>query len=132
MKTISTQKTLWLSVTALLTIGIILVSIFSLKNGFYEIYPYFYILPILLLAYFFPRYSVYITVILGWIYLGLVFMYGAPDIRLYSTSTAFFYFIVSIGISILRTGPAGAAVPRDLPELPGRDLHIRPRGPADP
>lgn len=100
MKTISTQKTLWLSVTALLTIGIILVSIFSLKNGFYDIFPYFYILPILLLAYFFPRYSVYITVIIGWIYLALVFLYGAADIRLYSTSTAFFYFIVSIGIII--------------------------------
>jgi PAS domain S-box-containing protein len=100
MKTISSQKTFWLTVTALLTIGIILVSIFSLKNGFYDIYPYFYILPVLLLAYFSPRYSVYITVILGWIYLALVFLYGAPDIRLYSASTAFFYFIVSIGIII--------------------------------
>jgi PAS domain S-box-containing protein len=100
LKTITPQKTLWLSVTALLTVGIILVSIFSLKNGFYDIFPYFYILPIILLAYFFPRYSVYITVLLGWIFLGLVYIYGPVDIRLYTSSFAFFYVFVSIGIII--------------------------------
>jgi PAS domain S-box-containing protein len=100
VKTISTQKTLWLSVTALLTVGIVLVSIFSLKNGFYDIFPYFYILPIILLAYFFPRYSVYVTILLGWIFLGLVYIYGPVDIRLYTSSFAFFYVFVSIGIII--------------------------------
>jgi len=100
MKTISTTKTLWLSVTALLTVGIVLVSIFSLKNGYYDIYPYFYLLPIILLAYFYPRYSVYITVLLGWIFLGLVYLYGPADIRLYTSSFAFFYIFVSIGVII--------------------------------
>ncbi|OPX64595.1 PAS domain-containing protein [Methanoregula sp. PtaB.Bin085] len=100
MKTISTTNTLWLSVTALLTIGIILVSIFSLKNGYYDIYPYFYILPIIMIAYFYPRYSVYITILLGWVFLGLVYLYGPLDIRLYTTSFAFFYVFVSIGIVI--------------------------------
>jgi PAS domain S-box-containing protein len=100
MKTISTQKTLWLSVTALLTVGIVLVSIFSLKNGYYDIYPYFYLLPIIMIAYFYPRYSVYITVLLGWIFLGLVWLYGPADIRLYTSSFAFFYIFVSIGVII--------------------------------
>ena len=100
MKTISTQKTLWLSVTALLTVGIVLVSIFSLKNGYYDIYPYFYLLPIVMIAYFYPRYSVYITVLLGWIFLGLVWLYGPADIRLYTSSFAFFYIFVSIGVII--------------------------------
>ena len=100
MKTISTQKTLWLSVTALLTVGIVLVSIFSLKNGYYDIFPYFYILPIIMLAYFYPRYSVYFTVLLGWIFLGLVYLYGPADIRLYTSSFAFFYIFVSIGVII--------------------------------
>jgi PAS domain S-box-containing protein len=100
MKTISTQKTLWLSVTALLTVGIVLVSILSLKNGYYDIYPYFYILPIILLAYFYPRYSVYGTVVLGWIFLGLVYLYGPADIRLYTSSFAFFYIFVSLGVVI--------------------------------
>lgn len=100
MKTISTQRTLWLSVTALLTVGIVLVSIYSLKNGFYDIFPYFYILPILMIAYYYPRYSVYITVLLGWIFLGLVYLYGPADIRLYTSSFAFFYIFVSIGVMI--------------------------------
>jgi PAS domain S-box-containing protein len=100
MKTISPQHTLWLSITALLTIGIILISIFSLKNGYFGIFPYFYILPILLLAYFYPRYAVYFTVFLGWIFLGLVGLYGPSDIQLYASSIAFFYIFVSLGVVI--------------------------------
>lgn len=100
MKTISPQNTLWLSITALLTIGIILVSIFSLKNGYFGIFPYFYILPIILLAYFYPRYGVYFTVLLGWIFLGLVWLYGPADIQLYASSIAFFYIFVSLGVVI--------------------------------
>ena len=100
MKTISPQHTLWLSITVLLTIGIVLLSIFSLKNGYFTIFPYFYILPILLLAYFFPRYAVYFTVLLGWIFLGLVWLYGPADIQLYASSIAFFYIFVSLGIVI--------------------------------
>ena len=100
MKTLSTQKTLWLSVIALLTVGIVLVSILSLKNGYYDIFPYFYLLPIILLAYYFPRYSVYVSILLGWIFLGLVYLYGPADLRLYTSSFAFFYIFVSIGVVI--------------------------------
>jgi PAS domain S-box-containing protein len=100
MKTISPQKTLWLSVTFLITVVIILVSIFSIKSGYFDIFPYFYILPIVLLAYVYPRYAVYFTIILGWIFLGLVYLYGPVDIRLYAASSAFFYIFVSIGVII--------------------------------
>ena len=98
--TISPQKTLWLSVAGLLTVGIILISILSLKNGYFDIFPYFYILPILILAYFYPRYSVYFTVLLGWVFLALVYVYGPADIQLYTSSVAFFYIFVSIGVVI--------------------------------
>jgi len=98
MQTITPKNTLWLSITALLTIGIVLVSIFSLKNGYFEIFPYFYILPILLIVYFCPRFAVYFTVLLGWIFLGLVYLYGPSDIQLYASSMAFFYIFVSLGI----------------------------------
>jgi PAS domain S-box-containing protein len=100
MKTISPQKTLWLSVTLLITVGIILISIYSIKSGYFDIFPYFYILPILLLAYVYPRYAVYFTIILGWIFLGLVYLYGPVDIRLYAASSALFYIFVSIGVVI--------------------------------
>jgi PAS domain S-box-containing protein len=91
---------LWLSGIAVITLIIILVSIFSLKNGYSDIFPYFYILPILLLAYRFPKYAVYLTVVLGWIFLGLVYLYGQVDIRLYAVSSAWFYVFVSIGVVI--------------------------------
>jgi PAS domain S-box-containing protein len=100
MKTISPQKTLWLVVTLLITVAIILISIFSIKSGYFDIFPYFYILPILLLAYLYPRYAVYFTIILGWIFLGLIYLYGPVDIRLYAASSAFFYIFVSIGVVI--------------------------------
>jgi PAS domain S-box-containing protein len=100
MKTISPQKTLWLSVTLLLTVIIILISIFSIKSGYFDIFPYFYILPNILLAYVYPRYAVYFTIILGWIFLALVYLYGPVDIRLYAASSAFFYIFVTIGIVI--------------------------------
>jgi PAS domain S-box-containing protein len=100
MKTISPQKTLWLSGTSLITIAIILISIYSLKNGYYDIFPYFYILPIIIVAYFYPRYAVYMAIVLGWIFLGLVYVYGPVDLRLYATSNALFYILVSIGVII--------------------------------
>jgi len=98
MKTISPQHTLWLAITGLLTVGIVLVSIYSLKNGYFTIFPFFYILPILLVAYCCPRFAVYFTVLLGWIFIGLVFLYGPSDIQLYAASMAFFYIFVSLGI----------------------------------
>lgn len=100
MNTISPQKTLGLTIIGLLTIGIVLLSIFSLKNGYFSIFPYFYILPILILAYYHPRYAVYFTVFLGWIFLGLVYLYGPLDIQLYASSIAFFYIFVSLGVII--------------------------------
>ena len=87
-------------ITAILTIILILVSIFSLKNGVLDIFPFFYILPILILAYYSPRYAVYYTVVLGWIFLLLVYLYGPPNVQLYAMCSAAFYIFVSIGIVI--------------------------------
>lgn len=98
MNAVSPRNTLWLSVTGLLTLGIILISIYSLKNGFTDIFPYFYILPILMVAWCCPRYAVYFTVVLGWVFLGIVYLYGPASIQLYAASMAFFYIFVSLGV----------------------------------
>jgi PAS domain S-box-containing protein len=94
------QNVLLLTAISVITIIIILVSIFSLKNGFFGIFPFFYILPIILMAYLSPRFAVYFTVALGWIFLGLVYLYGPVDIQLYAVSSAWFYIFVSVGIVI--------------------------------
>ncbi|NMB78129.1 MAG: PAS domain S-box protein [Methanomicrobiales archaeon] len=100
MNTISPNRTFTLAATALLTIGIILISIFSLKNGYIDIFPYFYIVPILLMAWSYPRYAVYFTVGLGWVFLLLTWLYGPADIRHYAAGVAFFYVFVSLGIVV--------------------------------
>jgi len=98
MTIIPRSKIVWLLVTFGITVIIILTTIFSLKSGYQGIFPYFYILPILLLAYIFPRYSVYFTIVLGWVYLALVYVYGTFDIRLFAESSAWFYVFVTIGV----------------------------------
>ena len=94
------QNIFLLTIIPFITLVIVLVSIFSLKNGFFGIFPFFYILPIILMAYLSPRFAVYFTVVLGWIFLGLVYLYGPVDIQLYAASSAWFYIFVSIGIVI--------------------------------
>ncbi|WP_292346537.1 PAS domain S-box protein [Methanoregula sp. PtaB.Bin085] len=89
-----------LTAAGLLTIANIVLSIFSLKHGIPEIYTYLYIVPVILVAYISPRAGVYFTIVLGWLYLGLVYLYGALDLRLLASSFAWFYIFVSLGVLI--------------------------------
>jgi len=72
----------------------------SLSWGVYEVFPYFYLLPIILIAFARPRFSIYGTVLIGWMYLGLVFFIGLPTARLYMLATVWFYVFVSLGVLI--------------------------------
>ena len=72
----------------------------SLSWGVYEAFPYFYLLPIILIAFARPRFSIYGTVLIGWMYLGLVFFIGLPTARLYMLATVWFYVFVSLGVLI--------------------------------
>jgi PAS domain S-box-containing protein len=72
----------------------------SLTQGIYEVFPYFYLIPIILIAFARPRFSIYGTVMVGWLYLALVFSIGLPTIRLYVLATVWFYIFVSLGVLI--------------------------------
>ena len=72
----------------------------SLSWGVYEVFPYFYLLPIILIAFARPRFSIYGTVLIGWMYLGLVYFIGLPTARLYMLATVWFYVFVSLGVLI--------------------------------
>ena len=100
MKKISWSKLFWAYMIVLFTSEIIVVTFFSLSSGILEVFPYLYILPIILLARLHPRFAIYFTIVLGWIYLGLVYFYGPHDIRLFATSVAWFYIFVTIGVVI--------------------------------
>jgi PAS domain S-box-containing protein len=76
------------------------ITYFSLTRGIYEVFPYFYLLPIILIAFARPNLSIYGTVILGWMYIGLVFLIGLPSLKFYTLATVWFYVFVSLGILI--------------------------------
>jgi PAS domain S-box-containing protein len=72
----------------------------SLNEGIYEVFPYFYLLPIILIAFARPKLSIYGTVFVGWRYLAMVFFMGLPNVRLYILATLWFYVFVSLGVLI--------------------------------
>jgi PAS domain S-box-containing protein len=98
MTGITRNRLILIIIVAALTMGSVITTIFSLKSGIFEVFPYLYILPIIIIAYISPRHGVYFTVVVGWIYLGLVYIYGPFDIKLYAASSAWFYIIVSLGV----------------------------------
>ncbi len=100
MKEISWWKLFWLYVIAVFTLEVILATFFSLKSGIIEVFPYLYILPIILLARTHPRYAIYFTIILGWVYLGLVFWLMPFEITAFASSVAWFYIFVTVGVVI--------------------------------
>ena len=78
----------------------VIITYFSLTWGIYEVFPYLYLLPIILIAFARPKLSIYGTVLIGWMYLALVFFIGLPTARLYMLATVWFYIFVSLGVLI--------------------------------
>ncbi len=100
MAGITRTRLVFLGAAALVTLASIILTIYCLRTGVSEIYLYLYIVPVVLVAYASPRAGVYFTLILGWVYLGLVYLYGALDLRLLTASFAWFYIFVSLGVLI--------------------------------
>jgi PAS domain S-box-containing protein len=76
----------------------VVVTYLSLSEGIYEVYPYFYLIPIVLIAFARPTKGIYGTVLVGWLYLVLILIIGLPNIQLYFLAMVWFYVFVSIGI----------------------------------
>ncbi|MFZ0005141.1 MAG: PAS domain-containing sensor histidine kinase [Methanoregula sp.] len=77
-----------------------LITYFSIHRGIYDVFPYFYLIPIILIAYSRPKLSIYGSILIGWLYVALVFIIGLPDIRTYTLATIWFYIFVSLGVLI--------------------------------
>jgi len=82
------------------TIAAVIFTFFSLSRGIYEVFPYFYLIPIVLIAFARPKLSIYGTVAIGWLYFAIVFSIGLPDMRTYTLATVWFYIFVSLGVLI--------------------------------
>lgn len=101
MRPMTREKQLLYDICILVSlVAAILVTYFSISRGIYDVFPYFYLIPIVLLSFSRPKLSIYGTVAVGWIYLALVFFIGLPDFRLYALATVWFYIFVSLGVLI--------------------------------
>jgi hypothetical protein len=76
------------------------ITFFSISHGIYDVFPYFYLIPIILIAFARPNLAIYGTVAVGWIYVALVFTLGLPDLKLYALATVWVYIFVSLGVLI--------------------------------
>jgi|WetSurMetagenome_2_1015567.scaffolds.fasta_scaffold43130_2 PAS domain S-box-containing protein len=101
MQPITPKKLLLFDICIIIsTIVAVFITWWSLSIGIYDVFPFFYIIPLVLIAFSHPRLSIYGTILLGWIYLALVFIYGLPDARIYTIATIWFYIFVSLGVLI--------------------------------
>jgi glucose-6-phosphate-specific signal transduction histidine kinase len=94
------KNTLWTYVIIVTSLAVILTAVFCLSHGINDIFPYFFLAPVLLVAYAFPQRGVIITIILGWIYIVLVYVFGEFSAQIIAVHTAWFFIFVSLGIAI--------------------------------
>jgi len=96
----STLRTHLLQVTAVAvaTAAVVILSVISILHGQHTIFPYFLLIPILFVVWFWPKYGVIYSVLLGWIYLTIVYFFFSGDISNLASSTAWFFILVTIGI----------------------------------
>jgi len=101
MRPISREKKFiydfFIILSVLASIGITYISI---SRGIYDVFPYFYLIPVVLIAFTRPKISIFITVFVGWLYIGLVYSLGLPDTGIFARATVWFFIFVSIGVLI--------------------------------
>jgi PAS domain-containing protein len=73
-------------------------TIFSLTHGIFEVFPFLYILPIILSVFFYPKRAVLLTLIISLTYIGLVYQLGFTNLTLIAVATAWFAIFMTIGI----------------------------------
>jgi len=78
----------------------IIISIYCLSRGIYDLFPHLFYIPIILTAYAYPPKGIFGSVILGSIYLALVYIIAYPNIGALGGATTRFFFFVAIGAVI--------------------------------
>jgi PAS domain S-box-containing protein len=92
------EEVLRLFIVAAASIGAILTTIFSLTHGIFEVFPFLYILPIILAVYFYPRRAVIFSLSISLLYICLVYLLGAFDPSLIAVSTAWFAIFITLAV----------------------------------
>jgi hypothetical protein len=94
------ETIIWIYLIIAVTFAVILTAIFSLSHGINYIFPYFFLIPVLLTVYVFPHRGILVTITLGWVYIVLVYVFGTFSASIIALHTAWFFIFVSVGIVI--------------------------------
>jgi PAS domain S-box-containing protein len=92
------MEVLRLFIVTAATIIAILTTIFSLLNGIINVFPFHFILPIILVVYFYPERGVTFSLSLGLMYIGLIYLLGYSDPGLIAIATAWCAIFITIGV----------------------------------
>jgi PAS domain S-box-containing protein len=92
------EEILRLFIIAAASIGAILTTIFSLTHGIFEVFPFLYLLPIILMVYFYPKRAVLFSLGLSVTYIGLIYLYGITNTDLIAIATAWFAIFITIAV----------------------------------
>jgi glucose-6-phosphate-specific signal transduction histidine kinase len=98
--TVIHENTIWIYLIITSSIVVILTAVFSLTHGINEIFPFFFLIPVLLVACYFPKQGVMVTITLGMIYIVLVWIFGTYSIPVIAFHTAWFFIFVPLGIAL--------------------------------
>jgi glucose-6-phosphate-specific signal transduction histidine kinase len=94
------ENIVWIYLIIATSLVVVLTAVFSLSHGINDIFPYFFLVPVLLAAYAFPQRGVMVTITLGWVYIILIYMFGTLSGEIIAVHTAWFFIFVSLGIVI--------------------------------
>ena len=92
------EKVIRLFIIASAYTGAVATTIFSLTHGIFEVFPFLYILPIILAVYFYPKRAVIITLGISLTYISLVYVLGFTNPSLIAIATAWFAIFITIGV----------------------------------
>jgi PAS domain S-box-containing protein len=92
------EEVLQLFIIAAACIGAILTTVFSLTHGITEVFPFLYILPVILVVYFYPKRAVLFALCISLMYISLVFLLASGDMNLMIIATAWFAIFMTIAV----------------------------------
>ncbi len=79
-------------------IGAILTTVFSLTHNVFEVFPFLYILPIILVVYFYPKRAILFSLCISLMYISLIFLLASGNTTLLVIATAWFAIFMTIGV----------------------------------
>jgi PAS domain S-box-containing protein len=92
------EEVLRLFIIAAASIGAVLTTIFSLTHGIFEVFPFLYILPIILTVYFYPKRAVSFSLCISLMYISIIYLFGFTHPEIIPIATAWFVIFITIGV----------------------------------